>query len=373
MIIAIPKENDFLEKRVPLVPETVSRLVKMGGSVLVERNLGAGCFINDEQYRGAGAEIIEDHRDLLKRGDLIVRFFKPSMEEGSCLKEGALYIGCLDPFRSPEHLQLLAKRGVSSISLDLLPRSTRAQKMDVLSSQASLAGYVAVILAANSIPKILPMMTTPSGTIPPARFFVIGAGVAGLQAIATAKRLGACVEAFDVRPSVEEQVRSVGGKFLKIDLGETGETTQGYARELAPEQLHKQREGIRKACVHSDVVITTAQIFGKKAPVIVTRDILKEMKRGSVVIDLAVESGGNVEGVETDKEVDVEGVRVIGFKNLSARAAFDASRMYSNNIYNLIEEFWDKEKGAFHINLDDDIIRACLVTHQGKIVNERVL
>jgi len=256
--------------------------------------------------------------------------------------------------------------------MEMIPRSTIAQKMDALSSQANLAGYVTVILAAERINKILPMMMTPSGTIAPARVFIIGVGVAGLQAIATAKRLGARVEAFDTRPVVEEQVQSLGAKFVKIDLGETGQTKDGYAKALTPEQIKKQQDGMAKICANADIVITTAQLFGRKAPVIVTKEMVAQMKPGSIIVDMAVESGGNVEGSKVDEEVDVNGVRILGLGNLPGRVAVHASQMYSSNLVNFVESFWDVEAKKFNLKLEDDIIKGCLITHNGEVVNEMI-
>jgi NAD(P) transhydrogenase subunit alpha len=256
--------------------------------------------------------------------------------------------------------------------MEMIPRITRAQKMDVLSSQANLAGYVAVILAAERLDKILPMMMTPAGTISPARVFIIGVGVAGLQAIATAKRLGARVEAFDTRPVVEEQVKSLGARFVKIDLGETGQTKDGYAKALTEEQLQKQREGMAKVCALSDIVITTAQLFGRKAPVIVTENMVRGMSKGSVIVDLAVEGGGNVAGSQIDKEIDVDGVRIIGLGNLPGRVTVHASQMFSSNLYNLVEELWNAEEKRFDLKFEDEIVKGCVITHQGEIVNEMI-
>jgi NAD(P) transhydrogenase subunit alpha len=244
--------------------------------------------------------------------------------------------------------------------------------MDALSSQASLAGYVAVILAAERLDKIFPMMMTPSGTITPVKVFIIGAGVAGLQAIATAKRLGARVEAFDTRPAVEEQVHSLGGKFVKIDLGETGETKNGYAKALTEEQLNKQREVMTRHCAQADVVISTAQVFGKKAPVIITKEMVAGMKPGSLIVDLAVESGGNVEGSQLGKEVEINGVRIIGLENLPGHVPVHATQMYANNLFALIGHFWDKESKSFKLDLDDEILKGCLVTHRGEIFSDMI-
>ena len=256
--------------------------------------------------------------------------------------------------------------------MEMVPRSTRAQKMDALSSQANLAGYVTVIQAAFHCPKIFPMMMTPAGTIAPGRVFIIGAGVAGLQAIATAKRLGARVEAFDTRPVVAEQVQSLGAKFLDIDLGEVGQTEQGYARELTTEQLEKQREGQKQVISQSDVLITTAQVFGRPAPRIVGLDMIEAMKPGSVVVDMAVESGGNVEGSKLDKVVEVGGVKIIGQGNLPSEVARNASEMYSNNLFNLVSEFWDEEQKTLVLDLEDEIIKSCLITQGGDVINETI-
>jgi NAD(P) transhydrogenase subunit alpha len=245
--------------------------------------------------------------------------------------------------------------------------------MDVLSSQANLGGYEAVILTARYSNKIFPMMTTAAGTILPAKVFIIGVGVAGLQAIATAKRLGAKVTAYDTRPVVEEQVKSLGAQFLKIDVGETGQTKDGYAKALTEEQIQKQRDAMRKICGDSDVVITTAQVFGRRAPILVTADMLNAMKPGSVVVDLAVETGGNVEGVVYDQVTDRNGVKIVGIANLPGRVPLHASQVYSANLTNLIEEFWDKQNKTFVLNLEDEIIKGCLITHGGRIVNEKLV
>jgi len=249
----------------------------------------------------------------------------------------------------------------------MIPRTTLAQKMDVLSSQANLAGYVSVLLGTAHLNKILPMMTTPAGTIKPAKVFVIGVGVAGLQAIATARRLGARVEAFDTRPVVEEQVKSLGAKFVKVDLGATGQTQDGYATQLTPEQMELQKQGMAKACAQADIVITTAQVFGRPAPRIVDRAMLAQMQPGSVIVDMAVETGGNVEGSELNKVVEIAGVKVVGLGNLPGKVALTASQMYSSNLGNFISHFWNKETKTFQLNLDDDIIKGALVTHNGEL------
>ena len=368
--IAVPKETHATEKRVPINPQTAADFIKWGAEVIIESGMGHGSGYTDEDYKSAGAQISTDRKGMIGSADLILRLRVPAIEEIDWIKKDAIHISYLDPFNQMPLINKFKEKGISAISMELIPRTTIAQKMDALSSQASLAGYVAVVLAAERLDKIFPMMMTPSGTITPARVFIIGAGVAGLQAIATAKRLGARVEAFDTRPAVEEQVQSLGGKFIKIDLGETGQTKDGYAKALTEEQLAKQREAMARHCAQADVVITTAQVFGKKAPLIITKEMVAGMKPGSLIVDLAVESGGNVEGSELGKEVNINGVRIIGLENLPGRVAVHATQMYSNNLSGLLGHFWDKETKSFKLNLEDEIIKGCLVTHQGEIFSE---
>jgi len=369
MNIAIPKEDSKAELRVPMLPVVVEKLVKKGAHITIEAGLGATLGISDNEYTKVGAVVEKNRKKLLANGDVVLRLRKPVEKELTQLKKGAIHISYLDPFNEPKLLSSLAKNKVSAISMEMIPRSTRAQKMDALSSQASLAGYAAVLVAATNIAKIFPMMMTPAGTIQPSKVFIIGAGVAGLQAIATAKRLGAKVDAFDTRPVAKNDVLSLGAKFVEVDLGETGQTAQGYAKALTEEQLKKQRDVMKQYCAAADVVITTAQVFGRKAPIIVTKEMIDAMKPGSVVVDLAIETGGNVEGAELDKIVTKKGVKIIGIANMPARVAQNASLMYSNNLYNLLDEFWNKEKKEFELKLDDDIIKGCLMTHGGAIVH----
>ncbi len=372
MNLAVPKEVHPSEVRVALIPEHVAKLVKAGADVAIESGLGQTLRIADETYTEAGASVVANHNQLIQNADAVLRIRKPLAEEVELMKPGCIYISLLDPFNERELIDMFVTKNISAISMEMIPRITRAQKMDVLSSQANLAGYVAVILATERLDKILPMMMTPAGTISPARVFIIGVGVAGLQAIATAKRLGARVKAFDTRPVVEEQVKSLGARFVKIDLGETGQTKDGYAKALTEEQLQKQREGMAKVCALSDIVITTAQLFGRKAPLIVTENMVRGMSKGSVIVDLAVEGGGNVAGSQIDKEIDVDGVRIIGLSNLPGRVTVHASQMFSSNLYNLVEEFWDAEEKRFDLNFEDEIVNGCVITHQGKIVNEMI-
>lgn len=372
MRVFVPKEIENGETRVALVPETVRRLSALEAEILIEAGLGASVSISDQAYHEAGGQITDDRPSALRSSDVVLRVRKPPENEVTSLKPGGIHISLLDAFNERDLVRALAAAGVTTIGLEMLPRITIAQKMDALSSQASLAGYAAVIAAAATIDRIFPMMMTPAGTLKPLRVFVIGVGVAGLQAIATAKRLGARVEAFDTRPAVEEQVQSLGAKFVKVDLGETGQTAQGYARELTPEQLEKQREVMAQHCAKADIVITTAQVFGRKAPLIVTNAMVDQMQPGSVIVDMAVESGGNVECSRPDETVERNGVRVLGLRNLPGRVARHASEMYSNNLASLLEHFWDKETKTFRIELTDEILKHCVLTHEGKIVNETI-
>ena len=372
MQIGVPKETWPGEVRAAMVPANASKLIKQGFTVEVQSGVGDASGYSDADYVNAGASVIEDRSALLAGADIVMAVRKPDAQDVSLLKRGALYISFLDPFNEKPLVESIATQGATAISMEMVPRSTRAQKMDALSSQANLAGYVTVIQASFHLPKIMPMMMTPSGTIPPARVFVIGAGVAGLQAIATAKRLGARVEAFDTRPVVAEQVQSLGAKFVEIDLGDTGQTEQGYAKELTPEQVEMQREGQKAIISQSDVVITTAQLFGRPAPQIVGRDMVESMKPGSVIIDMAVETGGNVEGSVMNEVVDINGVKVVGQGNLPGEVARNASDMYSNNLVNLLLEFWDAEAKALSLDPEDEIIQACVITRDGAVVNETI-
>ena len=372
MQIAVPSETHANERRVALIPDSVQKLIRAGLEISVESGLGSGSGFTDSEYAEVGATIVNDRKSLLALGDILLRVRKPDPVEISLLKKGAIHVSYLDPYNESELVDSLASQGTTAISMEMIPRTTRAQKMDALSSQASLAGYVMVLLAASKLDRILPMMMTPAGTLSPARVFVIGAGVAGLQAIATAKRLGARVEAFDTRQVVAEQVHSLGAKFVEIDLGETGQTKDGYAKELTDEQLELQRQGMKDVISQSDIVITTAQVFGRPAPRIVTMDMVDAMKRGGVIVDMAVESGGNVEGSQADAVVDVDGVSIVGVSNLPAEVSRDASQMYSSNLFNLVTEFWDEENKTFNLDLGDDILQGCVITHEGVIVNEAI-
>ncbi len=361
-------EKNSRETRVALTPNDAQKLSKLGWAVKVESGAGAKAGFADSDYVAAGAEIVRS--DFAKEADFVVSVRKPTIEEAKSRKAGSIHLSLLDPFNEKDLIKAFAEAKVTAASFEMIPRITVAQKMDVLSSQSNLAGYASVIKAAATIKRILPMMMTPAGTITPLRVFVVGVGVAGLQAIATAKRLGARVDAFDTRPVVEDQVKSLGAKFVKIDLGETGQTAQGYAKELTPEQIELQRKGMAKVCAQSDIIITTAKLFGRKAPRIITKEMVDGMKPGSVIADMAVESGGNVEGsVPNETVVTPNGVTILGDTCYEANVPTTASQMYGSNVYNFIEHF--TKDGEFVVNLEDQIQKICVVTSDGKINDPR--
>lgn len=372
MRVAIPRETYPGENRVPIIPDVAKKLCKLGAEVIIESGLGLGSGFKDDEYTAVGATIASDRASLLATADVVLRLRKPELAEVSQLKSGCIHISYLDPFNEHALVRAFQAQGVTAISMEMIPRTTRSQKMDALSSQASLAGYVMVLLAAAKLPRIFPMMMTPAGTLKPAKVFIIGAGVAGLQAIATAKRLGAKVTAFDTRPVVAEQVRSLGAKFLEIDLGETGQTEGGYALELTPAQVELQRQAQKAVIADSDVVITTAQVFGRKPPVLVTRDMVEGMQPGSVIVDMAAETGGNVEGSVPNETVLINGVTVIGQGSLSNEVSRDASQMYAANLFNLVEDNWDTETNVFKVDFEDDILQGCVITHGGDITNSTI-
>ena len=372
MRLAIPRETHPGENRASVTPETVKKLVRLGADLAIESGSGAGAGFSDEAYAAEGASVVTDRDALLSGADMVLRLRKPDLEEVAKLKPGCIHVSYLDPFNEHALIREFAAKSITAVSMEMIPRSTRSQKMDALSSQANLAGYMAVMLAATRLPRIFPMMMTPAGTLKPSKVFIIGAGVAGLQAIATAKRLGARVTAFDTRPVVAEQVQSLGGKFLEIDLGDTGQTADGYARELTPEQVELQRQAQKAVIADSDVVITTAQVFGRKPPVLVTADMVAGMAPGSVVVDMAAETGGNVEGSVPDEVVDVGGVTIVGTGNLANLVARDATQMYASNMFNLVEDTWDEEAKAFVLDMENDILPGCVITHGGAVVHPTI-
>ena len=356
----------------PITPDVAKKLVRMGADLVIESGMGTGSGYTDTDYTDAGASISNDRNELFSSADLLLRLRKPEPDEIALMKRGAIHISYLDPFNEHDLVKAFRDAGITAISMEMIPRTTRSQKMDALSSQANLAGYQMVMEAAMALPRIFPMMMTPAGTLKPANVFVIGAGVAGLQAIATAKRLGAKVTAFDTRPVVAEQVQSLGAKFLEIDLGETGETAGGYAKELTPEQVEIQRQAQKDVIAKSDVVITTAQVFGRKPPVLVTKDMVEGMAPGSVIVDMAAETGGNVEGSVPNETVEWSGVTIIGKGNLAGEVPVDASQMYSANLFNLVEDNWCDDKKLFVVDFEDDILPGCIITHGGDITNETI-
>ncbi len=372
MKINVTREADPDEQRCALAPGAVRRLVKLGAEVTIESNAGLSAGIPDAAFTEAGARIESNRNDLVQTAEALLQVGRPSTEDIQLLKPGSIYLAFTDPFNDTVKLNALNQGHISVISMEFIPRTTRAQKMDALSSQANLAGYAAVTLAASHLPRIFPMLMTAAGTLSPAKVFVIGAGVAGLQAIATARRLGAVVEAFDTRPAATEEIRSLGAKPLRVDLGETGQTENGYAKALTEEQMAKQREAMKRACAGADVVITAAQVFGRRAPVIVTADILDAMNPGSVVVDLAVDNGGNVAGVSPGEIVDRKGVRIIGYRNLPGRVALHATQVYASNLVHFIEEFWDTESKGLKLDPGDEIIASALIAHGGEIRNEKL-
>ena len=368
--VLVCKENLPAETRVALIPDDIKKLSGMGFEFTVVSGAGQKSGFEDSSYEAVGAKIVSKEEDGYQDADIIVRILKPETSKG--MKPDTLHVSFLDPFNEKALLKEFADNQIQAVSLEMIPRTTLAQKMDVQSSQTSLAGYVAVLNAATRLPKILPMMVTPAGNINPARGFIIGVGVAGLQAIATAKRLGARVDAFDTRPVVEEQVKSLGANFVKIDLGDMGQTSQGYAKELTPEQIAKQQEAQAKVCEKANIVITTAKVFGRKAPVLIKKDVLDRMQPGAVIVDMAVSTGGNVEGSSPDHEVITDnGVIILPGDELQRQVPWDASKMLSGNISAFLTHFYNKETKEFEVNLEDEIMKGCLLTKGGAIIHER--
>ncbi|MFA6119147.1 MAG: NAD(P) transhydrogenase subunit alpha [Parachlamydiales bacterium] len=356
------------DSRTCIVPKIAAKFKNLGIDIEIEKGIGEGIDIPDEDYIQAGATV-RSRKEIFSSNEVILKVNSPSKDDIHQLKPKTLFISFLDPFFEKEKIDQFLKNDINSISMNLILRSTLAQKMDALSSQANLAGYAAVILGISNLKKAMPMMTTPAGTISPAKVFVIGAGVAGLQAIATAKRLGAKIEAFDTRLEAQEQIRSLGGKPLKIDLGETSSTAQGYAKQLSESQVEIQRNAIEKAILSSDIVITTAQVFSKKAPIIITQEMLKKAKKPIVIIDLAITTGGNVEGSTADEIKQVNDVKILAPTYPTNLVAADASFLYSSNLYNLIEYFYDKNLKRLNYDLNNEIIKNCLVTFNSQIIS----
>src|SRR5437867_6936736 len=375
MIVGVPKESFPGERRVALTPAVIPNLLKAGFEVVVETGAGVEASYPDADYAGKGAKVLPERSEVFRTADVVVQVLCPGSNDQTgkadlpLLKRDQILIGFLRPLGSSEIVQELAATGVTAFSIELMPRITRAQSMDALSSMATICGYKAVLLAADRLPRLFPMLTTAAGTITPARAFVIGAGVAGLQAIATARRLGAVVEAFDTRPVVKEQVQSLGAKFLEVDLGETGEGAGGYAKELSEEAHRKEVELLAKAVKENDIIITTAAIPGRPAPKLITADMVRSMKPGSVIVDLAAETGGNTELTEAGRVIDVDGVRIDGTTNLPSTMPYHASQMYSRNIQSLLGLMITKE-GKLNLDMSDEVIRGTVITKDGQVVHD---
>ena len=370
MNIFFPKEPES-ETRVSLTLESAKKFLDKGFNISIEKSFAEHLGSNDKDFEDLGVKTLNRDEGFAS-SEIVCSVRNLTEYELSKINESTLLVSFLDPFNEKSLVKKIREKNISAISMELVPRITRAQKMDALSSQANLAGYSAVIIASQELQKALPMMMTAAGTISPSKVFVIGVGVAGLQAIATAKRLGAKVEAFDTRPVVEEQVKSLGARFVKIDIGETGETEQGYAKELTPEQIEMQREGMKKVCASSDIVITTAQVFGRPAPTLVTSEMVSAMSQGSVIVDMAVGTGGNVEGSVPNEIIDLNGVKIVGNTNLPGELPFHSSQVYSSNIFNLIDEFWNEEEKQLNLDITDEILSICLVSHEKEFINETI-
>jgi NAD(P) transhydrogenase subunit alpha len=371
MIVAIPKERRAKETRVAATPETVKKLKGLGLEVAVETGAGGDAHFSDADYLAAGAIIAPDASTALKTADIVLKVRGPSDGEIALLKRGAILVALLAPATEKDTIGKLAQAGIDAFAMEFLPRISRAQAMDVLSSQANLAGYKAVVDAAAQFGRAMPMMMTAAGTIAPARVLVMGAGVAGLQAIATARRLGAIVSATDVRPATKEQVESLGATFVAVmdDEFKQAQTAAGYAKEMSKEYQAKQAALIAETIKKQDIVITTALIPGRKAPLLVTEDMVKTMKPGSVIVDLAAEQGGNCPLTKPDEVVEAHGVTLMGYCNLPGRLAVDSSSLYARNLFNFVSLFVDKKTGAVTLNWDDEIIKGAGLTRGGAIVH----
>lgn len=366
MVIGVLQEPDF-ENRVSLLPESIPSLIKKGITVFVEKNAGAKASCNDDDYAKIGASL-KSKEEITAAADIILSINPPSVIG---YRPSVIAIGIYQPLYNPALMRDWAKQSITVFSLDMLPRTTRAQSMDVLSSQANIAGYKAVLLAADRYPRYFPMLMTAAGSIPPAKVLILGAGVAGLQAIATARRLGAVVEVFDTRPAVKEEVMSLGAKFVEVEGAADASKAGGYAVEQNETFLQKQKIKIAESIAKADIVITTAQIPGKKAPVLVTKEMITAMKKGSLIIDLAAATGGNTELTRDNETVNLNGVSIIGNSFLASSMPYDASKMYGKNVLNFLQLIIDKE-AKLNLNFEDDLVKGSCITHKGEVVNERV-
>jgi len=368
MVIGVLKEPSQ-ESRVSLLPEAAAALTKKGISVYVETGAGERAFSNDDAYTKLGATI-KSREELITASDILLTIHPVNTSEQAAIRSKIL-IGIYQPLYHPQLMASWAQSEITSFSLDMLPRTTRAQTMDVLSSQANIAGYKAVLLAAEKYSRYFPMLMTAAGSIPPAKVLILGAGVAGLQAIATARRMGAVVEVFDTRPAVKEEVMSLGAKFVEVEGAADASSAGGYAVEQTAEFMQKQKDKIAESIAKADIVITTAQIPGKKAPVLVTGEMISKMRNGSIIVDLAAATGGNTDYTKNGETVAMHGVTIIGNSALAANMPSDASKLYGKNVLNFLALITDKE-GGLSLNFNDDLVKGCCITHEGKIVHERV-
>jgi NAD(P) transhydrogenase subunit alpha len=370
MKIAIAKETELGERRVACVPDVVRRLAGEQTEIWVSSGAGEAAFWSDEDYKEAGAQIESDPTTLWSQADILVKVAPPKPEEIEALRPGSVLIGLLNPWGNLELMQQLAQKQVTALAMEAIPRTSKAQSMDALSSQASIAGYKATLIAATALPKYFPMLTTAAGTVRPAKVFVIGAGVAGLQAIATARRLGALVQAYDIRPEVKEQIESLGATFVEVELEEETSSEGGYAKEVSADSQQRIQEKVADTIADSDVVLTTAQVPGKKAPLLVSDETIARMHPGSVIVDVAAEQGGNCEGTEAGKDVVRHGVTIIGPVNLPSSVPVHASQLYAKNIASLLK--YIMPDGNLNLDWDDEIVSQSCITHQGEIVNPKV-
>jgi NAD(P) transhydrogenase subunit alpha len=368
MLIGVPTETAPGERRVALVPETIGRLAKSGNTVLVQRGAGIAASFTDEAYEAAGATLAADAAEVFAKAEFVAKVARPNATELGAMKAGQALLAFLAPLGDPQSVEKYAAQKITALSMDAIPRTTRAQSMDALSSQANIAGYKAVLIAANESPRFFPMLTTAAGTIRPQKVFVLGAGVAGLQAIATARRLGAVVSGFDTRAVVKEQVQSLGATFLELDLGVDGAGAGGYAKALTDEQEAKQQQLLAEYIHGMDVAITTAAVPGRRAPLLINEDAVKGMKPGSVIVDLAAETGGNCALTEPGKVVVKHGVTIVGTTNLPSTMPFDASVLYSRNVYTLLQLI--AKDGTLVLDMNDEIVKGTTLVKDGEIVHE---
>lgn len=373
MKIAVLKERKAGELRVAATPDMVKKYVGLGAQVCIESKAGQGASIPDDAYHAAGATIAFESSSCTQDANIILKVQAPEKDELMLMEEGALLVGMLDPHANKDAMAAYKLKKLSAFALELLPRISRAQSMDVLSSQSNLAGYRAVIDAVSAFGKVVPMMMTAAGTVAPAKALVLGAGVAGLQAIATAKRLGAVVSAFDVRPVVKEQVESLGAKFIEVPAAESGDAAGGYAKEMSDEYKQKQSQLIHDTLRKQDLVISTALIPGKPAPVLITEAMVKDMKEGSVIVDLASASGGNCPLTELDKVVVKHGVTIIGFSNMPSRVSVDASQLYAKNVFNFVTSLLLAKDGSLSVNWEDELVKGTLLTRDGDTVHKNFI